>query len=81
MFDIGFWELILIFALGLMILGPERLPRVARTAGQWVAQARRLATNLQRELEREITLEEDRSKKDAPDNQVAGPDVGTDKND
>jgi sec-independent protein translocase protein TatB len=58
MFDIGFAELILIFVLGLLILGPERLPRVATQLGRWIGRARRTATQLRRQLEREIELEE-----------------------
>ena len=34
MFDVGFWELVLIFGVGLMILGPERMPRVAAQIGR-----------------------------------------------
>ena len=40
MFDIGFAELTLIFIIGLVVLGPERLPTVARTLGQWIGRAR-----------------------------------------
>jgi len=58
MFDVGFWELILVFGLGLMILGPERLPRVAAQVGRWVSQARRTANQLRRQLEMEIRLDE-----------------------
>lgn len=58
MFDIGFFELIIIFGLGLIVLGPERLPEVARTLGRWVASARRMAASLRRELEREVRLQE-----------------------
>ena len=58
MFDVGFWELVLVFILGLFVLGPERLPRVARTVGQWVAQARSVATRFQREVEREIAMQD-----------------------
>ena len=36
MFDVGFWEIVLIFGLGLMILGPEKLPRVAAQLGRHV---------------------------------------------
>jgi Tat protein translocase TatB subunit len=58
MFDVGFWELILVFGLGLVILGPERLPRVAAQVGRWVARARRTATQLRRQLEMEIKLDD-----------------------
>jgi len=41
MFDIGFWELLLILILALLIVGPGRLPTAARTAGYWFSKARR----------------------------------------
>ena len=56
MFDVGFWELILIFGVGLMILGPERMPRVAAQIGKWVGRARRTASELRRQLQRELAL-------------------------
>jgi sec-independent protein translocase protein TatB len=58
MFDVGFQELFLIFVIGLLILGPERLPRVASQLGRWVGRARRTANQLRHQLEREIALEE-----------------------
>ena len=54
MFDVGFWELALIFGVGLLILGPERMPRVASQLGRWVGRARRTASTLRRQLEQEI---------------------------
>jgi len=56
MFDVGFWEIALIFMLGLMVLGPEKLPRIAAQLGRWVGRARRTATQLRYQLEREIDL-------------------------
>ena len=58
MFDVGFWELVLVFVLGLLVLGPDRLPRVARTVGQWIAQAKSVANRFQREIEREIAIKD-----------------------
>jgi sec-independent protein translocase protein TatB len=58
MFDVGFNELLLIAVIGLLVLGPERLPKVAAQIGRWVARARRTATQLRQELEREIALSE-----------------------
>ena len=53
---VGFPELILIFVIGLLILGPERLPRVASQLGRWIGRARRTANQLRFQLEREIAL-------------------------
>jgi sec-independent protein translocase protein TatB len=56
MFDVGFTELILLFVIGLLILGPERLPRVAAQLGRWMGKARRTAHQLRMQLEREMTM-------------------------
>lgn len=58
MFDIGFSELGLIFLIGLIVLGPERLPKVARTLGLWVRRARGYASKISSELERELDIHE-----------------------
>ena len=52
MFDVGFWELIILFGLGLVILGPERLPKVAMQVGNWAGQARRMARQLSGQIRR-----------------------------
>jgi Tat protein translocase TatB subunit len=54
MFDIGFSELVLLFGLGLMVLGPERLPKVAAQLGRWAGQARNMARNLTSQIQDEI---------------------------
>ena len=58
MFDVGFWELTVIAIVALMVLGPERLPRAARTAGLWISKARRTVTTMKAEIERELDMEE-----------------------
>lgn len=58
MFDTGFMELLLCFVIGLLILGPERLPRVAAQLGRWVGKARRTANQLRWQLEREVALDD-----------------------
>jgi sec-independent protein translocase protein TatB len=57
MFDIGFWELVIIFGLGLVVLGPERLPRVAMQIGNWAGQARRMARHLTTQIRSELDLD------------------------
>ena len=54
MFDVGFSELVLIFGLGLMVLGPERLPKVAQKIGRWAGQARHMARNLSEQFREEL---------------------------
>lgn len=58
MFDIGFSELVLIFIIGLVVLGPKRLPIAIRTVMGWVRTIRGLATNVQNELAQELKLQE-----------------------
>ena len=68
MFDVGFTELLLVFVIGLLVLGPEKLPKVATQIGRWVGRARRTASHLRHQLEREIALAEleERRKASAP---------------
>jgi sec-independent protein translocase protein TatB len=54
MFEIGFWELVLIGVVALVVLGPERLPKAARTLGLWAGRARSYVRHFSSELEREV---------------------------
>jgi sec-independent protein translocase protein TatB len=58
MFDIGFLELVVVGVLGLLVLGPERLPKAARTIGLLVGRVRRTVNNFQEDLERQVRIEE-----------------------
>ena len=58
MFDIGFWEFALIAIVALVVVGPERLPGMSRTAGQLIGRAKRTMRELKYDLERETEFEE-----------------------
>ncbi len=58
MFDLGFWEIALIVVIGLLVLGPEKLPRAARTVGLWVGKARRTLAEVKRDIDRELDASE-----------------------
>ena len=59
MFDIGFWELALIGVVALIVIGPEKLPAVARTLGYWIGKTRRFVASVQEDLNREINKAEE----------------------
>ena len=67
MFDIGFWELALIGVVALLVVGPDRLPGLARTVGLWVGRIRRYVSTVRDDIEREIQADELRRMLDKPD--------------
>ena len=54
MLDVGFSEVVIIAIIALVILGPERLPKVARTLGFWVGKARRMVADVKSDIDREM---------------------------
>ncbi|WP_368164226.1 Sec-independent protein translocase protein TatB [Aeromonas sp. R6-2] len=58
MFDIGFWELIVIAVVALVVLGPERLPEAVRTLAKWVKLVRNTANAVKMELSEELRIQE-----------------------
>lgn len=58
MFDIGFWELVIIGLVALVVVGPERLPKLAYTAGKWLGKGRAMIHSIKAEIDREIHAEE-----------------------
>jgi len=58
MLDVGFSEILLTSAIALIVLGPERLPKVARQVGNWMGRARAMARQLSEQLEREVSADE-----------------------
>ncbi len=58
MFDIGFLELLVIGIISLIVLGPERLPKAARTLGLWVGKAKQSFNSIKDEIDRELKVQE-----------------------
>ncbi len=58
MFDVGFWEFLLIGVVALLVVGPERLPGLARTVGTWVGKVRRFVASVKADIDREVRAEE-----------------------
>lgn len=58
MFDIGFWELLLISVIGLVVLGPERLPVAIRTVSGWIKGVKNFSRNVQNEITQELRIQE-----------------------
>ena len=58
MFDIGFPELVMVAVIALLVIGPDKLPGVARTAGKWVGRARRFVGDVKTDIDRELKQEE-----------------------
>jgi sec-independent protein translocase protein TatB len=58
MFDIGFSEMVIVAVVALVVLGPERLPRVARQAGQWMGKLQRYISDVKSDINRQMELEE-----------------------
>ncbi|SRR5258707_15163944 len=65
MFDIGFSELMLIAVIALVVIGPERLPRVARTLGHLAGRLQRYVSDVKADINREIELDELRKMRDS----------------
>jgi sec-independent protein translocase protein TatB len=58
MFDVGFFELLLLGVVALLVVGPERLPKLARTAGMWLGRGRRFISSVKDDIDREIKADE-----------------------
>ena len=58
MFDIGFWELMILGLVALLVVGPERLPKLAHTAGKWLGKGRSVLSSVKAEIDKEIKAEE-----------------------
>jgi len=58
MFDIGFQELLLLGIVALLVVGPERLPALARSLGMWLGRGKRILSNIKQDIDAELKTEE-----------------------
>jgi sec-independent protein translocase protein TatB len=58
MFDIGFWEIILVGIVALLVVGPDKFPGLIKESARWAARARRFIMDTKRDLEREIKFDD-----------------------
>lgn len=61
MFEVGFTEIVLILGLALLVLGPEKLPKLAAQLGRWTGRARSMARQLRAQLDQEVNFQEKRA--------------------
>jgi sec-independent protein translocase protein TatB len=76
MFEVGFTEIVLIFGIALLVLGPQRLPKLAADIGRWAGRARSMARQLRTQLEQETQfdpLKDVRSAMDLNSNSIHSP--------
>jgi sec-independent protein translocase protein TatB len=78
MFGIDFSEILVIFAIALVVLGPEKLPKLAQTVGRWIGRARAMARQFREQLEQEADALQRtadlRAHMKAPSSPASGPD-------
>jgi sec-independent protein translocase protein TatB len=72
MFDIGFSELMVIALVALIVIGPERLPRVARTLGHLAGRLQRYVSDVKADINREVELDELRKMRDSMQEAASG---------
>ncbi len=70
MFDVGFQEVVLIGVIALLVIGPERLPTVARSVGRWVGKMQRFVAGVKRDLQSELNTDEVRKLLNSQEDQI-----------
>ena len=68
MFDVGFWELLLIAVVALIVVGPEKLPKVVRVCGLWIGRANASLQAVKNDIAKELRAEEIKQAFKKPDN-------------
>jgi sec-independent protein translocase protein TatB len=70
LFDVGFQEVVLIGVIALLVIGPERLPTVARSVGRWVGKMQRFVAGVKRDLQSELNTDEVRKLLNSQEDQI-----------
>jgi len=70
LFDVGFQEVVLIGVIALLVIGPERLPAVARSVGRWVGKMQRFVAGVKRDLQSELNTDEVRKLLNSQEDQI-----------
>jgi sec-independent protein translocase protein TatB len=68
MFDIGFWEILLIAVVALIVVGPERMPKMIRVTGLWLGRAQASVQSIRSEIAKELRAQELQDALRKPDN-------------
>lgn len=58
MFEVGFGEILMLGLVTLLVVGPEQIPKVVRTAGLWIGRIKRMLASVRSDIERELRAEE-----------------------
>jgi len=81
MFDISFLEIVVIGIIGLVVLGPEKLPVAAKTLGSWLGRARRMLSQFTQEIDRQIEIDELRAELKKQTQTLSATDIASNNND
>jgi len=73
MFEVGFSEILIILGLALIVLGPEKLPKLAAQLGRWTGRARAMAKQLRAQLDQEVNFQEQRVEHGKGNSPAGGP--------
>ncbi len=68
MVDVGLWEVALPGVIAMVVVGPDRLPKLATTVGRWTGKVRRMAQTIQRDIDRQIALEDQQKIRESVEN-------------
>jgi sec-independent protein translocase protein TatB len=71
MFEIGFWEIVVIVVITLLVMGPDEIPAMVRNVGSWMGKARRFMSSIKDDFEKEISKAEELKRRMAEESRIA----------